>query len=269
MNIKHSLIAILAILLLTSCTKEINLNLDDNSGKVVIEGNITNQQGPYLVRITRSVAFTSTNQYPPVSNAFVTISNGEGVTDTLNYVSNGEYKTSKLIGVSGKTYTLKVLVDGITYTASSTMPNAVALQSLSQDSIKFGSDVNYTVLPQFTDPVSLGNRYLFIIKTAGKSEKIFEVISDNINNGVPNQRSIMLVFNNTNTNIKIEKGDTISIEMQCVSNSIYDYYSALVQLSGGGPGGGVTPSNPPSNISSGALGYFSAHSTDTKTMVIQ
>ncbi|WP_262511540.1 hypothetical protein [Chryseobacterium carnipullorum] len=34
------------------------LDLDDKSGNIVIEGNVTNQPGPYFVRITKSVAFT-------------------------------------------------------------------------------------------------------------------------------------------------------------------------------------------------------------------
>jgi hypothetical protein len=43
---------------------------------------------------------------------------------------------------------------------------------------------------------------------------------------------------------------------------MYSYLTALVQITdNSGIGGSVTPANPPSNISSGALGYFSAHTT--------
>lgn len=34
-------------------------------------------------------------------------------------------------------------------------------------------------------------------------------------------------------------------------------------------GGSVTPANPPSNISNGTLGVFSAHATATKAIVIK
>ena len=65
-------------------------------------------------------------------------------------------------------------------------------------------------------------------------------------------------------------GDTITVEMNCIDDKIYTYFSALLQLSGGGgPGGGITPTNPPSNISNGALGYFSAHTVRVKTAVIE
>jgi len=36
-----------------------------------------------------------------------------------------------------------------------------------------------------------------------------------------------------------------------------------------GPGGGVSPSNPPTNISPATLGYFSAHTSSIKTMIVQ
>jgi hypothetical protein len=58
--------------------------------------------------------------------------------------------------------------------------------------------------------------------------------------------------------------------MQSIDHTIFTYYSALLEISGdGGAGGGVTPSNPPSNINNGALGYFSAHTVQKKSIVIQ
>ena len=57
--------------------------------------------------------------------------------------------------------------------------------------------------------------------------------------------------------------------LKCSDQNVYTFYSALLQLSDGGPGGGITPTNPPSNISNGALGYFSAHTVRKKSVVIQ
>ena len=68
--------------------------------------------------------------------------------------------------------------------------------------------------------------------------------------------------------VKVKVGDKITVKMQCIDDAVYTFYSALLQLSGGG-GGGVTPTNPPSNISNGALGYFSAHTVSVKTIVIE
>lgn len=245
-------------MLLTSCKKEINLKTDDKSGNIVIEGNITNQPGPYYVRVTKSVALTDLNQYPAVTNATVIISDNIGQKDTLQYVSAGRYKTTHLITAPGNTYKLRVETDGKSYTAESTMPQAVVLEDLIQKSITLSGSVYYNILPVFTDPQQLGNRYLFIIHVAESKSKSYSLFTDNINNGMVNQREIPMG--------DLSVGNTVSVEMQCIGSNIYTYNLALNRTSGNNQ---QTPANPPSNISNGALGYFSAHTSITKSIVIK
>lgn len=267
---KNIFLIIVSLFLVTSCEKEINLDLADQSGQIVIEGNVTDQAGPYFVKITKSVAFTAANQYPAVENAQVVLSDNTGQTETLQYVGNGTYQTSAFVGQSGRIYTLKINAEGKQYTAQSTMPEAVSFDGLEQDSFKVGSQISYTLLPLFTDPSPLGNRYLFVYTVNNNPKKFFSEFSDNINNGLPNQRPLILPNDDTNADdIKVVVGDTIHVEMQCIDDPVFTFYSALLQLSGGGPGGGVTPANPPSNITNGALGYFSAHTVRVKSIVIQ
>lgn len=264
---KNTFLIILSLLLITSCQKEIDLDLADQSGKIVIEGNITDQAGPYTVRITKTVAVSNPNIYPEVADAQVILSDNTGQTETLQYIGNGKYQTTTFTGVPGRTYTMKVLVAGQQYTAQSTMPQAVDFEGLEQDSFKFGDRTSYTLLPVFTDPVALGNRYLFTFTINNLSKKYIDAFSDNINNGLPNQRPIMLPNDdNKGADHQVVAGDTIYVEMQCIDTNVFTYYSSLLDLSNGS---GVTPSNPPSNISNGALGYFSAHTQRNKSIVIQ
>ncbi|WP_175621923.1 DUF4249 domain-containing protein [Chryseobacterium schmidteae] len=268
---KNIFLIILSFFLVTSCEKEIDLDLEDQSGSIVIEGNVTDQTGPYYVKITKSVAFTQVNQYPAIENAQVVLSDNTGQTETLLYVGNGRYRTSSFVGQSGRTYTLKIQAEGKEYTSTSTMPQAVSFDGLDQDSFTVGGEISYTILPIFTDPAALGNRYLFSYTVNNKSKKYFSEFSDNVNNGMPNQRPLILPNDDGEDpdDVKVVVGDTIHVEMQCIDNNVYTFYSALLQLSGGGAGGGVTPSNPPSNISNGALGYFSAHTVSKRSIVIQ
>ncbi|MDQ0640261.1 hypothetical protein QF042_003826 [Pedobacter sp. W3I1] len=255
------------IILFASCEKEVDLDLDNKSGTLVIEGNITDQPGPYYVRLTRSVPFTSTNQYPPVTHAFITITDTQGQTDTLQHIGEGRYQTSNLHSVPGHTYNLLVKTADISYTAQSTMPTAVDLESLQQDPVKMGGDTTYNILPIFNDPASLGNRYFFVLTANGHTKKILQTISDNVNNGLVNQRSITT---SREEDDKIKVGDRVNVEMQCVDERMYNYYTALIQITADrGPGGSVTPANPPSNINSGALGYFSAHTTRSSNIEIR
>ena len=253
------------LLLFTSCEKEIDLNLDDKSGVLVVDGNVTDQAGPYYVQLTKSVPFTQANTYPAVTDATVTISDQTGKQDQLVYDANGRYKTTTLIGTPGNVYTLKIVVDGKTYTASSRLPKVVPLDSLTQDSIKFGSEVRYAIRPMYTDPMDLGNNYRFIISVNGKSNKAYNLISDNINNGKVNQRAFPII-NDEDIEPELKKGDVITVEMHGLDLPIYTYYNALAEITGRG---GVTPANPPSNISGGALGRFSAHTVAKKSLTLK
>lgn len=268
---KNIFLIILSLFLVTSCEKEIDLDLEDQSGSIVIEGNITDQDGPYYVKITKSVAFTQTNQYPAIENAIVILNDDFGQSESLQYVGNGFYKTNFIEGISGHTYTLQIITEGKEYFAKSTMPESVDFEGLEQDSFMVGGETSYTLLPVFTDPQALGNRYLFSYTINNKPKRYFSEFSDNINNGMPNQRPLILPNDEGDKpeDVKVVVGDNIHVEMRCIDNNVYTYYSALLQLMGGGAGGGVTPANPPSNISNGALGYFSAHTVKKKSIVIE
>ena len=265
---KNIFLIIISLFLVISCEREIDLNLEDQSGNIVIEANVTDQAGPYTVRITKSVSFTQSNSYPGIENAQVTLSDDLGQTENLQHIGDGIYQASSFQGQSGRTYTLKVQTDGKEYTSQSKMPEAIQFQGLEQDSFMVAGETSYTLLPIFVDPPALGNRYLFTYSVNDNPKKYFSEFSDNVNNGAPNQRPLILPNDDEDGDVKVKVGDKITVKMQCIDDAVYTFYSALLQLSGGG-GGGVTPTNPPSNISNGALGYFSAHTVSVKTIVIE
>lgn len=254
-------------LTLTACEKEIDLNLENKSGQIIIEANLSDLSETHIVKITKSVAFTQPNQYPEVSNAFVTISDNLGLVDTLKYISEGKYRTDKLkAGVSGRTYSLKVLFEGKTYTSQCEMPEKVPLNGLKLNVMTFFGNTNYNVRPEYIDPPRLGNVYIFFVRVSSQKSSVFETFSDNFGNGVANQRDL-----NTpgDTDNPVKVGDIISVEMRSISPDIYNYYNAVDQLVGDGPNGGVTPTNPPTNISGGALGYFSAHTSEVRSIDVK
>lgn len=249
-------------ILLTSCEKVVDLNLGANNPTLVIEGNITNQPGPYFVKLTKTVSFTDASVYPVVSNATVIITDNAGQKDTLVYTTNGIYKTNTLQGFSGRTYSLTVIAEGKTYTTQSTMPQNVVLDSLKYNPIQFGGTIIHTAIPIFTDPVATGNNYQFVLKINNVLDKTYLVDNDNVTNGQIYARPL---FSN---DIEIKPGDNVQVEMRCIDANSYTYYYTLSQAQTDGPGGGTTPTNPPNGISGGALGLFSAYTTQTKSIII-
>lgn len=252
------------LLVMVGCSaddgSEINIPLKDMSGKIVIQGNVVDSSGPFFVKITKSVGISGGN-YPTVDNAKVIITDDQGQTENLVY-DDGLYQTTHFTTNYGRTYTLSVTVDGKTYTASSKMPDSVPFTSLQQTIISDYDGQRIGIKPIFTDPQVLGNYYLFkTLKNSDNSE--YTVISDNnTTNGKVNDTPIALLTN-------FKKNDTVVVEMNTIDQPVFNYFKALPQANLYNSGTAVTPVNPPSNFNNGALGYFSAHTSQYKAMIIQ
>src|ERR1700760_2399042 len=111
-KVKYWLFALCVFFTAASCTKVIDLELGDNSGELVIEGNITNVRAPQYITISRNVPFTNTNTYPSVTGA-------TGNVRQFTEGPSGTYSIGRLTGQPGGTYTLQIITNGKTYKAVS------------------------------------------------------------------------------------------------------------------------------------------------------
>lgn len=254
----------ICMILFTSCEQIIELDLNENTSQIVIEGNITDQSGPYFVKITKSTPISEQNNPPTIDNAEVTISDDQGYSEMLEFIGNGVYQTKKLQGVSGRTYSLTVKAESKIYTAQSKMPVLVVLDSLKIVTSSFGGEIDYDFIPVYTDLASIGDHYRFILSINGKQMKSHFVLNDNIENGSVNSQHLQNIME-----LALIPGDEVTVQMQKIDTNVGLYYATLVQNTDTGPGGGATPSNPPNNISNGALGIFSAHTVQQRSAVIK
>jgi len=244
------------------CKKVIDVKLHNAATQIVITGDIDNRPGPYKVSISKTIDFSSENVFPPVSGAIVKIK-ANGITDSLTETSPGIYSTHFLRGRPGTTYSLFVLAEGKEYTATSTMPQPVQL-----DSIDFRSGRKNTLyaVANFQDPEGVPNYYQFIEYVNGnkfRNGRGNSVFDDRLSDG----RYINRLLYDDSSDIKT--GAILTVQMNCVDKEVYSYLSELLQISGGGEGfSSPTPANPTSNISGGALGYFSAHTISTRSVII-
>jgi hypothetical protein len=257
---------IITALALSSCTKEINIDLNSTNPQIVIEGSITDQPGPYLVKITKTVNFSESNNYPPITGALVVISdNTSGVSDTLTETTPGLYQTNQIIGAQGHTYQLKVISEEKEYNAKSTMPIKVNLDTLLFNTISLpGASSSYSVVPVYSDPIKQGNNYRYFQSVNEKKDESYLISNDNVGNGIINQRPLF------SQGVEINTGDTVTVSMRCIDLETYTYFYTLSQIAGSGTGGGTTPTNPPNNITGNyALGLFSAYTTQTRTQIVK
>ena len=241
-----------------SCQQVIDIELNDADAALVIEANISDQPGPYTVTLTKSVSFSDPNVFPGVSGAFVTVSDDNGNMDTLIETSAGVYVSNSFQGIAGRNYTVRVVSDGITYTANSFMPAPVTLDSLVLESSGGFGGSQYYIIPQWQDPVGTGNHYRCIEYVNGERVGAFlydDAFSDGLVNGQP-----LLNFET-----ELEAGDTVRVEMQCIDPAVYLYFYSMEQTANNAT---AAPANPESNFDNDALGYFNAHTVSVRTVVI-
>jgi len=249
----------------TSCTKVIDLQVKNDTGILVIEGNITNIPGVQYVKLSQNVPFSSANSYPPVSGAKVTVSDNSGNKYQFTEEPAGTYSINAIAGIPGGTYTMKVTTNGKTYTATSVMPSAVTLDSITSKPSDFRKTKNLrNIVVHYQDPAGVANQYRFILYI--NSVQVNEVFA--YNDEFIDGRYVNLEL--LENNIDIHPGDTAKIEFQCIDKPVYTYWYTLMEQQQNAPGGGgVTPSNPPTNISPATLGYFSAHTTQSETIIVK
>jgi hypothetical protein len=239
----------------------VHLNLNNAAPQIVIQGEVTDTTGPYTVTINRSVNFYADNSFPPVSGASVKISDNEGHVDSLIETTPGVYSTQTLQGKPGNTYTLSVLSQDTLYTAVSTMPQPVKLDSVTFNH-KTGEGKNTIfAIPNFQDPAGIANYYQFeeYVNGALLNKDIF-VFDDRLSDGRYITRSLR------NDSSRLAVGDWLEVKMYCIDKPVFDYFNELDQSTGGGSfNTTASPANPVSNISNGALGVFSAHTVRSVT----
>jgi hypothetical protein len=247
-----------------SCKKVINVDIKNASSQEVIAGEVTNAPGPYTVSITSTVNFSADNNFPPVSGALVIISDNYGLKDSLSEISPGVYATHTYWhGQPGNTYTLNVSSSGRSYTAVSTMPQLVDLDSVGfRQSFRGGGKQVIEPVANFQDPAGVANYYQFAESINDTVlNKIF-IYSDRLSDG----KYISQALDDDSTDLKI--GNQLTFSMYCIDENVYQYLNELRQLLDANPFNEATPANPGSNISGGALGYFSAHTIQTKQLTV-
>jgi len=256
------LIAAIVILAAVSCQRVISVDVGDAAQQLVIEGNITNILGTQTVTISRSVPYDATNVFPTVSGAVVTINDGSANTYRLTETKPGTYTINNLKGKSTTLYLLTVLLNGQAYNAASSMPLQVNLDSLTLVSQVFGNSTVKTVVVNYNDPPVVTNQYRFVMYVNGVQVKRIFAESDQFSNG---RVVASLLYER---DIDLKTGDKVDIDMECIDPQIYNYWNSLSNQGGNTPQDSSTPANPPTNLTGGALGYFSAHTIQRKTITV-
>lgn len=277
---KLSYITLLLAVVLTACEKEIYLDYHDIAPLVCIEGRVTNEQ--VYVHITRSRSMDDSVRGRGISGAIVTIGTGSHVEQLVFDSRDGIYRpATDMKGVAGNTYTLKVLLDGQEYQATSTMPQAAPITSAQfiwQPVLDNGM-LMYEVWAVDAQPEERGYYWYRMDRRAadakvrrkqGTEAYRWSVFDDRGSQGGHLYRDIMCVNEEMYDGEDIEDdqlksvlfdGDTISLQLMTIDRPAFEYYQSLSI-------GQRMGANAKTNISGGCLGYFVAGSVTTTDTII-
>jgi len=261
MRLIYPFLLLFVALIYSSCEKVIDIDVKDSDPSLVIEGVISNRTDTQFVKITSSVPVGESSNFSGVSGAVVTVKDQDGIVYTFRERAPGIYSARRLRGIPGRTYALKVVYDGKEYNATSSMPAQVTIDSIGFQSTTIFNTSRTSLELMFRDPPGIKNYYRFVLSINNiKTNSIF-VYNDDFTDGNQVKRDLFDV------DIDLKKGDRVTVEMQCIDPFIYRYWFGLDQNRNRG-GASVTPANPVSNISNGALGYFSAQTQQTEMLLV-
>lgn len=245
-----------------SCQKVIKIDLNSGDPKFVIEAVVTDNAGPNTVLITTTKNFDEDNNFEGVTGANVTINDNAGNTENLVMITQGVYQTTTLTGVPGRTYYLNVNINGEIFTSVSVMPNFVKMDTaFVYDFTGFGDTIKI-VNAMFIDPAGVPNYYKHNLVVNGKRSKSINISNDQATDGSLTNRG--LFYREDGKSLKA--GDSVTVEMLNIEESVHFYFFSLNQTISQLA---AAPANPVSNIEGGALGYFSAHTFQKKSFVVQ
>lgn len=252
--------------LLSSCLEVMDLKHEDNEPVLIVDGVITDQPGPYQVRLSTTISFNADEPDLDVENATVSISDDQGNDDLLIHVGDGIYETSTIQGEVGRTYELTIEHEGRIYTSQSTMlPVSEIAETASyfRRATTFYDEGYYVAMAALVSDPDRINYYRWKIY---KNDSLYSGTEDII---VAEDEYIDDSFE-FEFSYPFELDDEVKIEMSSLNKDAYDYYNGLIEvLSSDGGLFSPPPVNAPTNISNGALGLFQANAVSTATVTIR
>lgn len=269
-------LTLLALILLTSCEETIDLKLNEGDKKLVIDAQVMNITRNTYVKISTTTAFSSVGKTPRVTNATVRIRDERGqvvafVHNPRNHPDSAGFylPQRRLITRVNATYTVEVVHEGTTYTASDAMPAVTTIGRLTtavdaeEERRPRVEGRIYTALISFVLPEDDAYYQIkYLRNNAAVRENPGDVyLVDRKGNGTEVEDLNFPVF--------YSSGDRATVQLYRISKPVYDYYTDLSTINQ--TDGGLfnsPPVNPRTNWSNGAIGVFRVCALNERSIVV-
>ncbi|MGQ9863877.1 MAG: DUF4249 family protein [Bacteroidia bacterium] len=269
----RTIILVVGMGFLSGCLKEITFkDLSRDTGAYVIEGFLT-QPDSAAVKITRTTAYFAPNEFERVSHAQVYIEDQEGNVYPLSW-QDSLYVARGIPVVPGRQYVLKVTAEGVTYTAVSTMPRSVKIdtayifwQENPTDALPDQPQSGWRIVGMGSDDPAAGDAYRVRIwrnDTLLNRTRDYIFYDDRFFNGRTIVLPLPYVFRG---------GEKVRAELMGIPLEALRYYQMILRNRSGSSGGfGPPTDNVPVNIHASdgrqVFGYFLTYTRSERTVIL-
>ncbi|MCI9845829.1 DUF4249 domain-containing protein [Flavobacterium pectinovorum] len=258
---------------ITGCEEVVDVDLDNAAPKLVIQADINWKKG--TTGTHQSIELTTTTGYfeekiPVVSGATIFVMNSEN--QQFNFIEiqkTGRYVCNNFKPEIDEQYTLTVISNGNTYTATETMKSVAPITRIEQNNEGGFTGKDIEIRAYYDDPEGIDNFYLYRYLYSNKVTSNYYVDEDKFFQG--NE------FFSVSDDDELKAGDEIELTHYGISKQYYNYMSILVSIAGSNVGGPFQ--SPPATVKGNIvnatnkanypLGYFSLSEIDSKKYTIQ
>ncbi len=271
-NVK-TILAFFGLILVSSCEKVVDIDLNTMAPKLVIDAAIKWQKG--TLGNVQTIKLSTTNSYyndqvPTVSGATVFIT--DAANNVFNFVESnvaGSYVCSNFTPVLNRNYTLTVNSNGATYIATETLKSVPSIDRMEQINNAGFSGKDIEIKSYYTDNGATQDYYLSKFKPSYTAIPIYFAQEDISFQG----NQIFSLYRSD----KLKPGQNFEVTLSGISKQYYNYMRILISIAGNNSGG--SPFQSPSatvrgniinttNDANYPLGYFSLSEQDYRNYIV-
>lgn len=213
---------------LLSCTDVVDVDVPDGGSRLVVEASIDWVKGStgenQTIKLSTSTPYFENTTNTAVTGATVLVTNN---TDGTNFVfadqNNGNYTATDFVPVLNQSYTLTILYNGETYSATETLMPVSEINRVEQSVENFFGSEEIQLKVFFDDPAGENNYYMSSFWEPDESYPLLNVLEDRFTDGNEN----FFLYGNED----LETGNTINISLYGISETYYNFMNLLIEQS--------------------------------------
>ncbi|WP_136482706.1 DUF4249 domain-containing protein [Cognatitamlana onchidii] len=226
----------LAILIVSSssCEDVIEVTVPSAESRLVIEASLDWQKGTdgnnQLISLSTSTPYFDTNKLVPVTGASVKVTNNNNGTEyVFTDQKNGNYIISNFEPVINNTYTLEVIYNNETYTATETLHGVSPIKAVEQTLEGGFYDDVLDVYIFWDDPADEKNFYFIKFIEEGDLFPNLEDFPDEFVNGNQLDTFFEKERDDNDPEAEFNPGDEVEIALYGISESYFNYVRLLIE----------------------------------------